>query len=206
MGTTAKEGIIGVQIRAAGRDRHEAQQLAERICGEIRGRLGRLVFGQDDETLAGVIARTLTERGLTVSTAESCTAGLLAARLTDIPGSSRYFLWGVVTYSNESKMRLLGVPGRMLAEHGAVSRPVAEVMAANCRSRAGSDYAVSITGIAGPSGGTSQKPVGLVFTGVAGPHGVDVREHRFGTHRTRQQIRERACNAALDHLRLMLGS
>ncbi|HOB75907.1 MAG TPA: competence/damage-inducible protein A [Phycisphaerae bacterium] len=204
VGTTAQQTVIGVRIHVQGRTRAEAQALLDRDREEIRRRLGTLVFGENNDQLAAAVAALLFDKQKTIATAESCTGGLLAGRLTDIPGSSRYFLQGVVTYANEAKTALLGVPADLIARHGAVSREVAEVMATACRQRANADFALSVTGIAGPGGGTAQKPVGLVYIGLADAEGCQVTEHRLGDCLTRDEIRDRTCKAALNRLRLRL--
>lgn len=204
VGTTAQETIIGVRIHAHGRTRQEAAALLAADREEVRRRLGVLVFGENEATLQSAVARLLIECGLTVTTAESCTGGLLARRLTDTPGSSAYFLQGLVTYANESKVRLLNVPADLIRTRGAVSQEVAAVMASNARALAGSDYALSVTGIAGPTGGTSAKPVGLVYIGLADSAGANVTEHRLGETLTRNQVRDRTAKAALNRLRLRL--
>jgi len=172
---------------------------------EIRRRLGRAVFGEGDDTLADVVARLLIERGETISTAESCTGGLIAKRLTDVPGSSAYMVQGVVTYANEAKTRLLEVPERLIAGCGAVSPEVAEAMAANCRRLAGTDYALATTGIAGPTGGTPEKPIGLVYIALASRADIKVKELHLGDHLARHQIRDRAAKIALNLLRHALS-
>jgi nicotinamide-nucleotide amidase len=204
VGTTAQQTIIGVRIHAFGRTRDEARHLLDADAAEIRQRLGTLVFGEDHETLADAVARLLIARKGTVVTAESCTGGLVAKSLTDIPGSSAYFLNGFITYANESKTRFLEVPAGLIRERGAVSAPVAECMATNARRISGSDYAISVTGIAGPEGGTAQKPVGLVFFGLAYADGCDVHERRLGSEMMREEIRDRARKFALNMLRLKL--
>ena len=204
VGTTAQQTIIGIRIHAFGRTREEAQRLIDDDVAEIRRRLGSLVFGEDRETLADAVARMLIAAKRTVVTAESCTGGLVAKSLTDIPGSSACFLNGFITYSNESKTRFLDVPAALIREHGAVSAAVAECMAINARRLSGSDYAISVTGIAGPDGGTPQKPVGLVFFGLADADGCDVQERRLGSDMTREEIRDRARKFALNMLRLKL--
>jgi PncC family amidohydrolase len=137
-------------------------------------------------------------RGLTVALAESCTGGLVAASITAVAGSSGYFLGGVVSYANEAKEELLGVPSAALAAHGAVSAQVAKAMAHGARSRFGADIAAAITGIAGPDGGSAEKPVGLVYVGLAREDGVDVR--RVQLDGDRQGIREGAARVALEWL------
>lgn len=204
VGTTAQQAVIGVRIWARGASRDEARSLLDETSQEVRRRLGTLVFGEDEETLWAVAARLLIEQQKTVSTAESCTGGLIAKSLTDIPGSSAFFIDGVVTYSNASKTRLLEVPAGLIERHGAVSREVAEAMAVNCRRLSGTDFALSVTGIAGPTGGTADKPVGLVYIGLAEAGGCEVSEHRLGDFLTRAEIRDRTRKAAINRLRLRL--
>ena len=144
------------------------------------------------------LATALLARRQTLATAESCTGGLVGAALTGLPGSSAWYLGGVVAYANELKIRLLGVPAEILAAHGAVSLETARAMADGARARLGADYAVAITGIAGPDGGTPEKPVGLVYVGVAAPHGTATFKHHFSG--SRAEIRQAATEAALRHL------
>jgi len=204
VGTQASEGQISVRIIGRGALAEEVRRLVEADADRVRTLLGDVVFGEGDDTLPLVAGRRLTELGRTVATVESCTGGLIAKSLTDVSGSSAYFLRGYVTYSNESKIDLLGVPRELIESHGAVSGPVAEAMAAGCRSRAGSDYALSATGIAGPTGGSADKPVGLVYIGLADANGCAVCELRFGAHLNREAIRDRACKTALNLLRRRL--
>ena len=150
------------------------------------------------ETLSLQIAAALLARRQTLATAESCTGGLVGAALTDLPGSSAWYRGGVIASANELKTGLLGVPPELLAAHGAVSAPTAQAMAAGARSRTGADFAIAITGIAGPSGGSPEKPVGLVFIAVAGPAAAAAYEHRFAG--SRADIRAAAAEAALRHL------
>jgi nicotinamide-nucleotide amidase len=145
--------------------------------------------------LAEELQRACLERGLTVALAESCTGGLVAAAITEVPGSSGYFLGGVVSYSNEAKVALLGVPEELLAVHGAVSPEVAGAMAAGARARFGADLAVGVTGVAGPDGGSAEKPVGLVHLGIARPGEVGTMVQRFDGDRP--AIREAAAFRAL---------
>ena len=206
VGTTAQQAVIGIRLHAAGANQEQARTRLERTCDEIRSRLGNLVYGQDDDTLWSVVAHRLIDLGKTVATAESCTGGLIAQSITQTPGSSACFIDGVVTYSNEAKTRLLGVPANLIAAHGAVSREVAESMACNCRERSGTDYAISITGIAGPAGGSTDKPVGLVYLGLADAAGCHVQELRLGSYLTREEICDRARKYALNALRLQLDA
>ncbi|MBO9500729.1 CinA family protein [Brevundimonas sp. A19_0] len=158
------------------------------------------MFPTDLLSLAEDVVARARAGGVMLATAESCTGGLVAAALTSVAGSSAVLEQGVVTYSNEAKTRLLDVPPALLEAHGAVSRPVAESMAAGARSRAGVDVAVSVTGIAGPGGGSADKPVGLVHFGLAGPGGVRHVERRFA-EADRQAIRLAATQQALEMLR-----
>ncbi len=204
VGTTAQDAKIGVRLFAEADSHDEAERLLADTAGEIRTRLGTLIYGEGEESLADAVAELLRERGQTVAAAESCTGGLIAKTLTDVSGSSVYFLSGTVTYSNESKTDLLGVPAPLIAEHGAVSASVAEAMATGCRERTGADWALAVTGVAGPTGGTPDKPVGLVYIGLAGLSGCEVREYRFGEHLSRHDVRSRTRWAALNLLRLAL--
>ncbi|OYT73669.1 MAG: competence/damage-inducible protein A [Chloracidobacterium sp. CP2_5A] len=174
----------------------EADALLDELVGQVEEALGANVFSHRGETLEQIIGLRLTVKGYTIATAESCTGGLVAKRLTDVPGSSQYFLEGVVAYANEAKTRLLGVPAELIAERGAVSAEVAEAMAAGIKARAGATIGIGVTGIAGPDGGTDEKPVGLVYVAVAGDF--------VTTHRKiilpgdRDRIRHLASQAALD--------
>ncbi len=151
------------------------------------------------------VAELLKKHKRTVATAESCTGGLIAKLLTDIPGSSEYFIEGVVAYANEAKTRLLGVPAELITEHGAVSEQVAVAMAMGCRAKSGADFALSTTGIAGPTGGTPEKPIGLVYIGLADTHGCRVEELRLDPKLSRDEIRQRAAEIALSMLQKELG-
>jgi len=159
----------------------------------LRAELGDAWYGVDDDRLEAVVGRLLRERGLTVALAESCTGGLVGHRLTDVPGSSRYFERGLVVYSNEAKQTLLGVPEALIRRHGAVSAECAEAMARGVRSLAGTDLGLSVTGIAGPDGGSTAKPVGTVFIALADARAASVVHHRFD--------RDREGNKALAALR-----
>lgn len=199
----AKLGEVHLRLTAKGPAEAVAQQLAE---GErrVRERLGELIYGEDDETLEEVVGRLLVSRGETLAVAESCTGGLLAQRLTAVPGSSVYFMEGVVAYSNDAKTRLLGVPPEVLEAHGAVSAPAAEAMAQGIFVRAGTSHGLSITGVAGPGGGTDEKPVGLVYLGLADRSGTQHRRLTLGSQPGRAGIRHLAAQAALNLLRLHL--
>lgn len=205
VGTGAADLTISVRINARGRSAEEARARMDADAAEVRRRLGRVVFGEGGQSLADAAARLLIERRATVSTVESCTGGLLAKRLTDVPGSSAYFIQGLVTYSNEAKSRLAGVPPEIIAAHGSVSEPVARAMAENGRRLAGTDYTLAVTGIAGPTGGSPAKPVGLVYVALSGADDTTVRELHFGETLTRGEIRDRAAKVALNWLRLRLA-
>jgi len=151
-----------LRVMARGASTREADQKIDSVVGQIRQQLGDLVYGEGDEVMEAVVGRLLTDQGRTIAVAESCTGGEIAERLTAIPGSSAYFLGGVVAYANSAKQSLLGVPEELLVEHGAVSEPVARVMAEGVCKLFGADIGVATTGISGPDGGTPEKPVGLV--------------------------------------------
>src|SRR6185436_3208783 len=158
---------IEIHLRAHARTEDEAEALLDHLSLKIEQALGNSVFSFRGETMEEVVGRRLAITGFTLSVAESCTGGLIAQRLTNVPGASRYFLEGVVAYSNESKKRTLGVEPILLLEHGAVSAEVAEAMAEGVRERAGADFGLSVTGIAGPEGGSEEKPVGLVYIALS---------------------------------------
>ena len=206
VGTTAQQTVIGIRIHASGANHAAANQLLNQTETEIRNRMGSLVFGVDDETLWSAVGSLLIERRRTVATAESCTGGLIAKSLTDLPGSSAYFLQGVVTYSNEAKSSLLGIPMEFIDKHRPVSPEVAEAMARGCLAHSGANYAISVTGIAGPTGGSAEKPVGLVYIGLADATGCEVTRHQIGDTCTREEIRDRTRKIALNRLRLKLIS
>lgn len=159
------ENHLVLTVREATEEKAEAK--LSNACNKVHARLGKYIFAQDEGSLAGNIARLLTERKLTLSTAESCTGGLIADSLTDIPGSSVFFERGVVSYSNEAKTDLLGVPAEVIAKYGAVSDETARLMAEGIRNASGVDLGLAVTGIAGPSGGSDEKPVGTTFIALA---------------------------------------
>ncbi|HUB83348.1 MAG TPA: competence/damage-inducible protein A [Bryobacteraceae bacterium] len=198
----AANGDLQVHLRARCDTEGEADAVLAQLVPALAALLGDRLYSQSGESLEVLVGRLLRERGATLAVAESCTGGMLGARLTSVPGSSQYFLGGFLTYSNHLKRELLGVPAQTLAEFGAVSSQTAEAMAAGARERTGATYAVSITGVAGPDGGTTEKPVGLVYIGVAGPDGTTVLHRRFIGDRER--IRIFTTQAALDLLRRKL--
>ncbi|MCG2817113.1 MAG: competence/damage-inducible protein A, partial [Candidatus Aminicenantes bacterium] len=163
----AKPGQIEIHLTGKSKDALKAEEKTRKLAGLISRRLGENVFSTAGESLEEVVGTLLRARKETLAAAESCTGGLLSHRLTNIPGSSDYFLMGVVTYSNSAKISLLDIPDQLIERHGAVSLPVASAMAEGIRKTAGADYGLGITGIAGPGGGTTAKPVGLVCIALA---------------------------------------
>lgn len=199
----AKLGEVHLRLTAKGPADEVATALA-RGEAQVRERLGDLVYGVDEQTLENVVADLLVSRERTVAVAESCTGGLISQRLTTVPGSSTFFLEGVVAYSNEAKSRDAGVPPELIAAHGAVSAEVAEAMAAGIRQRVGADIGLAVTGIAGPTGATPDKPIGLVYLALADGADAQHRKVMFGSEAGREGIRFLAAQAALNLLRLHL--
>jgi len=195
-------GGVDLRIIAEGDDKDEIDKSAEMLASKLREIVGKYIYGENDDTLEAVVGRLLKERKQTLATAESCTAGLLSGKITDVPGSSGYFERGFVTYTNESKSELLGVPEQTIIEHGAVSSQTAETMASGAREKARTDYGIAITGIAGPDGGTEEKPVGTVFIAVASDKGVVSK--KFLMARDREINRNRSVYAALEMLRRVI--
>jgi nicotinamide-nucleotide amidase len=170
---------IEVKVLARAADKGAAQALASLAAAEVRTRLGDVIFGEGDDTFAGVVGRALRTRGTTLAIAESCTGGLVGAMITKEPGASDFLLLDAVTYANSAKQKVLGVDEEVLRGHGAVSAEVAGRMAEGARRVSGADVALAITGIAGPTGGSDAKPVGLVYIAVSTPQGTVVKERRF---------------------------
>ncbi len=197
-------GEIVVQVTRAGPEVERRAALEERVA-RLAEALGDAVYSHAaSATLEATVGALLRESGGTVATAESCTGGLLSERLTRVPGSSDYFRGGVVAYSNEIKRRLLAVPEVLLERHGAVSEEVARAMAAGAREALGSDWGVAVTGIAGPGGGSDEKPVGTVHVAVAGPAPEGVTQRRLRFPGDRERVRRLAAQWALDGLRRRL--
>jgi nicotinamide-nucleotide amidase len=195
-------GQIELHLTASASTREEADAALDRAVGLLRDALGPSVYSVDGRPLEAVVGDLLRARGLTIAVAESCSGGLLASRLTDVPGSSDYVERGVVCYSNRAKTELVDVPEAMIREHGAVSEPVARAMAVGIAARANTPVGVGITGIAGPGGGTPEKPVGTVVVAVAVNGDVKVRTLKlFGG---RDMIKFQSAQAAMNMLRLML--
>ncbi len=191
---------IRLVARSSKKTSGETEEVLKRAEEEIRRRLGNKVFGRDQETMIGIVGQLLKNEQLTIATAESCTGGLLGAALTQEPGSSGFYLGGVVSYSNSLKQGLLGVSEENLLKYGAVSEEVAKEMAARIRLKVGSDLAISTTGIAGPDGGSAQKPVGLVYVGLATPEGVQV--EKIQLYGERESVRQLTVQAALNRVRV----
>lgn len=204
IGTTANLGVIGIRVNATADSEPAAREMLVEAEAELRSRLGRHIFGRDDDTLASVVGSVLARRRRSLSIAESCTGGLIAKLITDVAGSSAYFAGGAVTYSNEMKTSVLGVDPELLEAHGAVSEPVAEAMARGASTKFDTDYALAVTGIAGPAGGTRDKPVGLVYLAVAEPGTASVRRLLLGADAPRNVIRQRAAMSGLNLLRSRL--
>jgi nicotinamide-nucleotide amidase len=202
VGLCANETGVDIRITARGTTVEQVQSLAARAEAAMRELLGDAVYGVDGQTLEEVIGALLKQRGFKLAVAESCTGGMIGARITNIPGSSDYFERGAVTYSNAAKTEMLGIPGELIERHGAVSREVAGAMAQGIRQAAKTHIGLSVTGIAGPAGGSEQKPVGLVYTALAAGQGIKTAEHRFLGDRV--QIRLKACQMALDMVRRYL--
>ena len=198
----ASKGEVRLRISAKAQSEAEALALIEPVAQKIQAIAGLDYFGKDEETLASVVGKLLEERNQTLAVAESCTGGGLGAMLTEIPGSSHYFKGGIIAYDNEVKTSLLEVSSADLAQFGAVSELVVRQMAQGVKQALDTDYGISITGIAGPDGGTETKPVGLVYIGLATPNGLTIgQEYRFGSRRERSLVRFLSACTALDLLR-----
>ncbi len=203
----ASKGEVKLRVSAQATSESQAKDLIAPIEKQLTEIAGLNYYGADDDTLASVVGQLLRTAGETLSVAESCTGGGLGQMLTEISGSSDYFWGGVISYDNSVKVGLLGVNPEDLAKFGAVSATVAEQMAVGVKTRLGTTWALSITGVAGPTGGTETKPVGLVYIGLAGPNGeVESAEYRFGAGRSRSLVRHLSSCNALDHLRRKLLS
>lgn len=204
VGTTISGGVVSLRVNSRFPSRAQAEDELERTSQVCRTALGSLIYGQDQQTLAEVVGRMLKSAtgAPTVATAESCTGGLLGKMLTDVSGSSAYYAFGWVTYANRAKEQQLGVPFELLEKHGAVSEPVVIAMANGARQRSGSTFALAISGIAGPEGGTPTKPVGTVCIALAHPDGCAARTFLFPGDR--EMVRERSAKMALTLLRYHL--
>lgn len=197
-------GIITLHIIATAETKIAAEKLVNDDILRLSALLGEFIYSFNGESLAEVVSRKLLQQKMTLATAESCTGGLIAKQITDIPGSSGYFKCGWITYSNEAKISQLGVKKELIEQFGAVSSEVAMAMAAGAREKSGADFAIAVTGIAGPTGGTEQKPIGLVYISIASKEGIQTEKFLFGP-RNRDFIRQRTYQNALNLLRLKLG-
>jgi nicotinamide-nucleotide amidase len=195
----AAPGDIQVHFRARCASEEQAGALVAGLAAEVEPLLGDKIYSRNGDPLEKVVGELLRRRQATLAVAESCSGGMLAERITSVAGSSDYFLGGFLAYTDRMKQKLLGVPAALLAQHTAVSREVAEAMAAGARDRTGSTLALAVTGVAGPSGGTESTPVGTVFIGLAGPHAITARRFQFLGYRAR--IRALAVQTGLDLLR-----
>jgi len=200
----AGAGEVKLRLTARAADQAAAEALLAPVEAQICSRTGNLCYGVDDDSLASVVLAALRQRGQTLAVAESCTGGGLGGALAAVPGASDVFLGGVIAYANSVKQQLLGVPADTLAVHGAVSDPVALAMAAGARRVTGADWAIAVTGIAGPGGGSADKPVGLVHIAMAGPQGAVSEAVRLGASRGRGWIQTLTVGEALNRLRLAL--
>lgn len=204
VGITASDATISFRVSCDGATEDDALCEIETALALIRERFGDLIVGEGDVDVPEALVAQLERTGATIATAESCTGGLIAQRITAIAGVSPYFPGGVVSYSNAAKEDLLGVPHDLIEAHGAVSPEVAEAMAEGVRRRFDATIGLSVTGIAGPTGGSPEKPVGLVYLGLAGPGGVGHRRLEIGPEQPREVIRSRAAKHAMNWARLAL--
>ncbi|RDV81299.1 competence/damage-inducible protein A [Ammonifex thiophilus] len=195
IGYIVKPGEVHIRVSATASTQEEARHKVEELLKRVEERVKDYVFAYDEEQIEEVVGRLLRDRGFTIGVAESCTGGLLGGRLTDVPGSSDYFLGGVIAYANEVKEQVLGVPLEVLRTVGAVSSQTAQAMAEGVKRLLGTTLGVGITGIAGPGGATPQKPVGLVYIALATPEGTEVKRFEFPGHRA--AVRQGAVNGAL---------
>lgn len=200
----AGQGECRLRVAAKAASMEEARELVMPVVEQIRRESGTLCYGQDDDNLETVVGRLLVSKGMTLSVAESCTGGLVSKRLTDVAGSSKYTKLNVVTYANEAKQAVLKVSSEILDKYGAVSAECAEAMAVGVRAFGQANIGLSITGIAGPDGGTAEKPVGTIFVGLAYEGGCTVKKLELGSRVGRQDIRLRTSSAALNMVRLHL--
>jgi nicotinamide-nucleotide amidase len=200
--TLASPGDLSIRLASFGRG-PRAEARLERLVRAIDRVLGPYVYSRDGASLEAVVGALLKDKGLTIACAESCTGGLIGHRLTDVPGSSAYFLESAVVYSDRAKTKRLGVPNALIEKHGAVSAPVARAMAAGVRRTSGADIGLAVTGIAGPGGGTARKPVGLVYIALARSMSVAVARHIFFGRR--EDVKFQSSQRALDMVRKTLS-
>lgn len=190
---------VDLRVLAAGENNDDALEKVQKLVRYLEATVGKYIFGRDNDTLESVIGQLLLDNDKTLAVAESCTGGQLGMTVTSVPGASKYFLGGLIAYDNGIKINQLDVGADIIEKHGAVSEPCAAAMAAGCRNLFNADYALSVTGIAGPEGGSDEKPVGTVFIGLASAHANYARGYRLGVKR--EIIRTRAVYAAMEMLR-----
>jgi nicotinamide-nucleotide amidase len=201
----AGKGEVRLRVATKAATASAAAQIIDPIAAEIIELAGDHYYGKDTDSLASVVGQLLSATQQTLAVAESCTGGMIGALLTDVPGSSAYFWGGIIAYANAVKVNMLGVDPEALVDHGAVSALVAEQMAIGVRAKIGTDWGISITGVAGPTGGSAEKPVGLVYIGLAKPDGqVESRKYQLSTHFDRELIRQMSAHQSLDILRRRL--
>ncbi|WP_027339196.1 competence/damage-inducible protein A [Halonatronum saccharophilum] len=198
----ASAGEVKLRLTAKANDREEARRLITKKEKELEERIGEYIYGYNDDSLDSVVARLLWAKDLKIATAESCTGGLIGDRLTSIPGSSRYYDRGLITYSNKAKIDLLGVKEETLNKYGAVSKETAKEMALGVKERSGVDIGIATTGIAGPGGGSEKKPVGLVYMGIA--YGDNVETYKYNFNGSREKVKYLTSQTILNLLRLKL--
>lgn len=204
VGIYASLSEVDLKITSKAKNKKEALGKIKKVESRILNRLGHIVYGFDNDTIESAVGKLLSTKTLSLATVESCTGGLISNRITNVSGSSRYFKMGLITYSNDSKIKELGVPADLIKKYGAVSRSAAAAMAKGMLAKAGTDFALAVTGIAGPAGGTKAKPVGLVYITLANRRKITVIERRFLGNRF--DIKSQASTAALDMLRKALGA
>jgi nicotinamide-nucleotide amidase len=204
VGITASKATISFRVRGEGADEAEAMASIADTLAQIRERFGPLIVGEGEEDVVEGLVAELKRRGATIALAESCTGGLIASQLTEVPGVSECFLGGIVSYANKAKVDLLGVPADLIERHGAVSEEVARAMAVGALERFGSSLALSVTGVAGPGGGTTDKPVGLIYMGLAMAGETAVRRLLMPSSHTRDLIQARTAKHAMNWARLAL--
>jgi len=203
----ANLGEVKLRITARAKNEVEAKNIIKPVKEKLKKEFSQFIFGEDNDTLPSVLIRELTKRNQTIVFAESCTGGLLSSSLTSISGSSQVFQGSIVSYSNQLKNSLLNISEEKLTKYGAVSEEVCEAMAINVKKKLGADWAISISGIAGPSGGSQDKPVGLVYISISGPNNyVTTIKKQFNSTRNRLEIQTLSVNVCLNSFRLILLS
>jgi len=204
VGTTVSRGVVSVRVRSEFPILDQARREMDAVVNRVEQLLGKAVFGRGEQSLAHAVGQQLQQRRQTVATAESCTGGLIAKVMTDVPGASGWFRGGWVVYSSSMKQQALDIPADLLLKHGPVSEPVARQLAENARQRAEADYGLATTGIAGPDGGTADVPTGTVWIALACPGGRTSAAQLLRFPGERDVVRDRAANTALNMLRLAL--